>query len=247
MKQYIYNLIPRLKQYSANLDKKEVFIEIPWVIVDDDLNVQKYIFRRDGDLIMSNNGQVKMGKWEYLSSAKSILIDRIQDKILLNQNFVDPAVMILKKDGFKDENLFLANEVLLPDLNIGDYLKKLYYQKNKISEKLLKSGKYFELYDYNGYMSNNKVTIEGEFVADGKYELSESGRKYLIKDSRVIKVLVEKPYKTDKGIIIIEIEEYSLHSKGDLVMQNGSFAPDGRYRLGFMSHITVKDGRIIKF
>ena len=54
-----------------------------------------------------------------------------QDKILLNQNFISPAVMILKKDGLIDENVILINQILLPDLNVDDYLKRLYYKKNK--------------------------------------------------------------------------------------------------------------------
>ena len=126
MKLYLSNLLPRLQEYSLSLDKKEVFVEKPWVIVDENLNQQKYIFRRDGELIMSLNGTVKIGSWEYIAAAKSLLINRIQDKILLNQFFIDPAVMVLKKDGFKDENLIMANEILIPDLDVTTYLKKIY-------------------------------------------------------------------------------------------------------------------------
>ena len=132
MKVYLNNLISRLKEYSVTLDKKEIFLEMPWVIIDDNLNQQKYIFKRNGDLVMSLNGQVSLGKWEYLPAARSLLIDRIKDKILLNQNFIDPAVMILKKDGFKDENLIMANEILIPDLDVANYLKKLFHQKKNL-------------------------------------------------------------------------------------------------------------------
>ena len=99
----------------------EIFVEKPWVIIDENQNIQKYIFKRNGELIMSLNGQVTVGRWEYLSSAKSLLIDRVQDKMLLNQNFIDPAVMILKKDNLYDDSLILANEILLPDLNVMNY------------------------------------------------------------------------------------------------------------------------------
>src|SRR5438067_1451304 len=129
MKYYLSNLIPRIKQFSQDLDKKDVFVDIPWVIIDEQQKQQKYIFKRNGELLMSSNGQVTIGKWEYLSTAKSLLIDRIVDKILLNQNFIDSAVMVLKKDGIKDENLILANEILLPDLDVVRYLKNLFYQK----------------------------------------------------------------------------------------------------------------------
>lgn len=246
MNLYISNLIPRLKQFSENLDKKEIFVEIPWVIVDDNLNQQKYIFKRNGDLVMSLNGQVSIGKWEYLSAARSLLIDRLQDKILLNQNFISPTVMILKKDGFKDENMILANEILLPDLNVADYLKNLYYDKNNIVVIKIETGEYLELYQYHGWINGNKVTIEGEPIPDGFVQLAKSKRKCVIKDSKIVKVLIKEAYDTNKGKIVVEQEESKNPSKGDFVFQSETAAPDGKYRLGFMRHIVVENGRIIK-
>jgi len=247
MIQYINDLIPRLKQFSENLDKKELFIEIPWVIVDNNLNQQKFIFRRNGDFVMSLNGQVTIGKWEYLSAARSLLIDRIQDKILLNQNFIDPAVMVLKMDGLKDENLILANEILLPDLNVADYLQKLFYQKNNIVVEQLKIGGFLEFNNYDGFgYVGNKVTIEGKPVSDGFIELSESEKKLVIKDSQIIKVIAKKSYETNKGLITVEEDHNYSYSKGDFVFQNNEAAPDGKYRLGFMRNITVSNGRITK-
>lgn len=253
MKLYLTNLIQRLKEYSENLDKIELFVDVPWVIVDDDLNQQKYIFKRDGRIIMSLNGQVSIGKWELLSTARSILIDRIHDKILLNQNFIDPAVMVLKKDGFKDENLILANEILIPDLDVTNYLKQLYYQKNKIVVKRLKSGDILEIInDFNDNPNNKRVTIEDNPIADGKYELEKSEKRYLVKDSQIIRILVCVSYKTSKGKIYIEqaIDPSNTYTRNpsidDLVFQNDNPAPDGKYRLGFMNHIMVKNGGIIK-
>ena len=88
MKNYLSNILPRIKQFSQDLDKKEGFVDVPWVIIDELQNQQKYIFKRNGELLMSLNGQVTVGKWEYLSAARSLLIDRNVDKILLNQNFI---------------------------------------------------------------------------------------------------------------------------------------------------------------
>src|SRR5690625_2626021 len=99
MKLYLSNLLPRLKQFSQSLDQIELIVDQPWVFIDNNLNQQKYIFKRNGELIMSYNGSVTVGQWEYISSARSLLIDRKTDKILLNQNFINNAVMILKRDG----------------------------------------------------------------------------------------------------------------------------------------------------
>jgi len=245
MKHYILNLIPKLKQFSENLDRKEVFCEFPWVIIDENLNQQKYIFKKDGSLIMSLNGAVTIGKWEYLSAAKSLLIDRITDKILLNQNFIAPAVMVLKKDGLKDDNFILVNQQLLPNLNAQEYLQKLYYEKNNIVVKKLKTGQYLELNNYKGYPVDAIATINGVPVEDATIHV-DTDKKYQIKNSKVAKVLVDTTYNTNKGIISIEQTEFFAPAVGDLVFQNDQLANDGKYRLGFLNSITVKDGRIIK-
>ena len=66
---------------------------------------------------MSKDGQVNMGKWDYLPEAKSLLIDRGKDTILCNEGFIDEAVMILKMDGTNNNFFVLANENIVPDLD----------------------------------------------------------------------------------------------------------------------------------
>ena len=83
MKTYLQEIVNRLSQFSEKLDNATLFIDKPWVLIDTESNYHKYIFKRNGQLIMSLNGQVQLGKWEYLTVAKSILIDRIKDKVLL--------------------------------------------------------------------------------------------------------------------------------------------------------------------
>ena len=250
MKLFIDNLIPRLKEYSSTLDKKEIFVDIPWIVIDENLNRQKYIFKRNGELIISFNSQVKIGKWEYISGAKSLLIDRIQDKILLGQNFIDPAVMILRLDGIENINFILANEILIPNLDVTDYLRRIYYEKNNIVAVSLKNGGLIELNNFNKdwtYVNNTKVTIDGEPIPDGILELAKAERKYVIKNSRIDHVLVvKKSYTTNKGDIIIEQQYYHEPSYGDFVFQNNVSAPDGKYRFGFMKSLVVKGGRISK-
>lgn len=245
MKLYINNLLERLRQFSDSLDKMELFIDIPWIVIDNDSKQQKFIFKRNGQLIMSLNGQVSIGKWEYLSEAKSLLIDRIKDKLLLNQKFIDSAVMVLNRDGIKDDNLMLINENILPGLDATEYLKKLYYQKNGIVVRELKAGNYLEISNYSGLIRGNSVTIEGDPVQDGIFELAQSRKKYVIKDSTIVRTLKDVYYQTNRGIITIEQDEFLNPSIGDFVFQFNLPALDGRYRLGFLRYIKVQNGKII--
>jgi hypothetical protein len=185
MKEFLENIIPRLKEFSQSLDRKETFIDFPWVLIDDKENIQKYIFKRNGDLIMSLNGVVTIGKWEYLSSARCLLIDRLKDKILLNQNFIDTAVMILNQDGVKNENFILANENLIPDLDVQNYLNKLFYSKNQIIFEKLISGKNLEFHGYPDIIGT-PVTIGMKSVPNGVFASHE--RKYVIETGKFKKI-----------------------------------------------------------
>ena len=96
MKVYLNHLVKGLKKFSKSLDKKLILLDKPWALIDSDLEIQKLIFKKNKELIMSKDGQVVIGSWDYLTEAKSLLIDRGMDKILLNEEFIDEGVMILK-------------------------------------------------------------------------------------------------------------------------------------------------------
>ena len=79
MLNFITNLLPRLRQFSQSLDQAELFVDKPWVLLDEDGQQQTYIFQRGGKLIMSLDGKVQMGTWEYIAAAQRLLIDRGAD------------------------------------------------------------------------------------------------------------------------------------------------------------------------
>jgi hypothetical protein len=123
MKQAIQNLLPRLIKYSKQLDKVEAFVEKSWLYLDNNGKNHEYMFMRDLRLIMSVNGSVVIGKWELLPNGK-LLIDRVSDKIMLENQFIDDAVMILKKSASEEDPFVLVDEKKIPDLDVLKYLYK---------------------------------------------------------------------------------------------------------------------------
>jgi hypothetical protein len=242
---YISNILPRIKQFSHDLDKKEIFIDSPWVIIDENQNQQKYIFRRNGELLMSLNGQVILGKWEYLSAAKCLLIDRTTDKVLFNQHYLDKTIMILGKDGIKNDRLILVNQLLLPSLDVLKYLKDVFYKSHYISTVQIKTGETLELHKYNGFFEGTIVTINSEAVLDGIVELVNSDKKLVIKDSKIDKILTRYTYKTKKGNLIIDQSDTSPRIGDDVYTEEYKLPPDGKYKLGFLYYIIVENGKII--
>lgn len=152
MNAYLQNLIPRLQQFSLSLDRKEVFIDYPWVRIDEKGNKETYIFKRNGELIMSLNGSAAVGKWELLIIAGALMIDRVKDKILLKHDFIDKALMILKTDDFKSIPFILINSNIIPDLDIEKYLQTNYLSNNTPKKPLQESNDYSQNVDSNSPM-----------------------------------------------------------------------------------------------
>jgi hypothetical protein len=251
MKNYVQNIVNKLAEFSEKLDNTALFVEMPWVVIDTNSDYHKYIFKKNGELILSINGQVQLGKWEYLASAKSILIDRVKEKVLLNQFFFDSAVMVLRIDGSSDHFFILANERLIPDLDVQNYLQNLMYIKLDILTSKLKNGKTLEVHrghNNSMHLIGTKATIDGEHPIDGKYELNSSKRYYEIRNGQVFKITYPVNYKTSDGLIITieqEINSKSI-SVGDLAYIDKKPAKTGRYKLGLFKTIKVENGVIVR-
>jgi len=62
MRLHLQDLVNRLSQFSEKLDNTTLLIDKPWVLIDAESNYHKYIFKRNGELIMSRNGQSQIGR-----------------------------------------------------------------------------------------------------------------------------------------------------------------------------------------
>ena len=212
MKVYLKSIVKQLRNYSATLDKTSILIEKPWALIDDEFEMQKLIFKKDKELILSKNGQVQIGKWDYFPEAKSLLIDRNTDKILCNEAFIDKGVMVLRLDGTDSRFFILANENIVPDLDANRYLKELRYQKLKIAETKLIDGRILEVQRENERSEpqiGNSVTEEAENIEDGKYQLANQNQYYEVKKGRIFKILTETKYTNPIGQEII-IQQQNL-------------------------------------
>lgn len=121
----IIDLQSNLKSYSQGLAKQNILVDIPWTMVDGDLNLQRLIFRKDNSLYIVKEGEIQESTWEYLPTMNSLVITLAGKKILMNEVFADGKALILKKDGVSMDFLSFANQNELPDLNLLDHLKKL--------------------------------------------------------------------------------------------------------------------------
>jgi hypothetical protein len=250
---YLKSIVKQLRNYSDTLDKTSILIDKPWALIDGEFEMQKLIFKKDNELILSKNGQVQIGKWEYIPEAKSLLIDRVTDKILCNEAFIDRGVMVLKLDGTDSKFFVFANENIVPDLDANRYLRELRYQKLRIKEAKLIDGKILEVQGY-GYASidiGNEVTIEAESIEDGKYQLeiidNLQNQYYEVKKGRIYKILTETIYTTPSGQeVTIQQQDNSKVKHGDYVFMYGRPAENAIVDFSKYKNLVVRDGVVIR-
>ena len=156
----------------------------PWVLVYEFSDFIKIIFQEQGKLIISKNEVVSDGDYELFSVANFILLNINNEKRLYDHQFIDTALMILKLDGFSNEFLVLANQNLIPNLDVESYLNAKYskpalesrkqvvvssYQK----ELKLKDSRTLQIIKDLGYLVETEVRINHKLPEDGFHKLTQ--------------------------------------------------------------------------
>jgi len=189
MNEVIKYYINNFSSTTKSLKKQAIFLEKPWAFIDKDGAIQKLIFKKDKGLVISRNGEVVMGKWDYFPEARALLIDRVTDKLLLSEQFVDENVLILKKDGTENEFFGLANENTLPTYNIPKYLNELKKIQLSMGEVDLLCGK--------------KLQVEGSKEIPGLYYLI--GRKAELIDENY------NPLPISDGVFMSKTKKFTYY------------------------------------
>jgi hypothetical protein len=252
--QDLINILPSLKNFSLGLEKKEIFIDRPWILVTKDGSHQKFIFKRNGELILSDNGIVTIGTWEYFPIANSLMINRIYDKILLKKLYSDDAIMVLKTDATSGQNFILANEQLIPSLNVDKYVENLYYSKNEIKTVELTGGRFLQIHNFaQALMVGLKVTINMREVLDCTLTTSK-GNKIVIENSKIAGIFKYAKLKLlDDTPIVVEYKAYYESFIYDVPIEIGNkvylgdeitLLPYGKYKLNKFRSFKVENGKI---
>jgi hypothetical protein len=216
MKIYLQNLVKELKVYSPSLDKQSILVNKPWALIDSELGVQKLIFKKNNELILSKDGQVTEGKWEYLAEAKCLLIDRGTDKILCNETYIDESILVLNIDGKRDNFIVLANENNIPDLDASGYLMQLYEKKYGVLITPLVDDRNLHVKpnEYKSIGIGSSVKLENENSANGEYITKNAKEKYVVENNVIVKVFYLRTYLQKGGSSIIV--EQSSENKIDI-------------------------------
>lgn len=109
MKAYLKNIPVRLRNFNKLIDAKTYLCDKPWVVLNDGQTKELYIFRNNGDLILTRNGIAQIGHYTILPVDK-ILIDIDGNNYLFNPLISrQHEVLALKLDG-NEQYSFLIDE-----------------------------------------------------------------------------------------------------------------------------------------
>ncbi len=232
MQAYISNLLPRLKSFSESLDKKELFVEKPWVLFDKTENKSQYIFNRDGRLLISVNGFGHEGKWEHIKGANTLWVEIDGKKYMLKQGFIDPSVMILNLDSSENDIWIFANENLINENKIDKYLKNLVYKKDLIAHFELEDGNTLEIIGALGMdnLVDFPAKINGNNIDKGEF-ISKNGNKYIVEEKRIKKILYKKTYTINNTKFNFYCDKFYYIGKGDEILNNTTLSDNITYRV----------------
>jgi len=126
MKTYIADIIPKIQRFSKKLDDMTLLTDQHWVSLGD-INQNKcvFIFRANNQLLISENGIVEKGSWEYLGN-QSLLLETKDKSYLFKHGFFDENVIALKLDSTNSYAFFVNETKYYKELNnIEDIIRFL--------------------------------------------------------------------------------------------------------------------------
>jgi hypothetical protein len=132
-------LIPRVRKLSQKFDNTSLILSHHWVFVDK-INSKKklYIFRKNKELLISEDGQVDIASWRYLGK-NTLLVENNTVKNLYKHGFFDQNLIAIKIRDDENYSFFVDEEKFDHGLNSENKIAKYLYDKylnNTIKKKV---------------------------------------------------------------------------------------------------------------
>ena len=132
-------LIPRVRNLSQKFDNTSLILSHHWVLVDE-INSKKklYIFRKNKELLISEDGQVDIASWRYLGK-NTLLVENNTVKNLYKHGFFDQNLIAIKIRDDENYSFFVNEEKFDHGLNSENKIAKYLYDKylnNTIKKKV---------------------------------------------------------------------------------------------------------------
>ncbi len=184
---YIKHIFTNISNYSKKLDDVTLFQNQKWINIDQIGTRKKlFIFRPENKLLISVNGKVNRGIWEYIDST-TILIEINDEPILLRHAFIDDEFLILNQDNTENYALFIKENDQLKALNTIEQIN-LYLEKKYLLGFGLPDGEHYKIINQEesfdlalGYHTRFEIIYNNDNLIYDFYKGFSSQRYYYIK------------------------------------------------------------------
>lgn len=109
MKTYLFDTINRFKRFSKQLDVKTIICDKAWQVFNDSGEKELYIFNTDGTVLITLNGVVTHGTWQFIAANDSLIITAANQSYMVHPAFLDDCLFALQVDG-TDQVAFLIDQ-----------------------------------------------------------------------------------------------------------------------------------------
>lgn len=114
MKNLFKGIVSTTMSLGEKFENYTLLVDKVWFLINSDHNESKttYIFRsKNEELLISNNGNIKKGKWEYIKTSNCLLLDidgvsklfqvlYIREHYLVFQNDYNPALFVFVNESY---------------------------------------------------------------------------------------------------------------------------------------------------
>jgi hypothetical protein len=244
-----------LKSRAKTIVAKNTIKNTVWICNDIVENANKFIFRANGELIVSDEGDAIIGSWSYLADANSFLLTILDNAFLLNAFYVDSNLMILVKDGSSEQFFQFTNDQTFSFESIAEYFASKHGKSVGLKVIPLLNNEYLNISGGKEIIVNrigqDAFVTDANYswmLAEGVYITASKSHAYWIRSGSIIRV--SKVAKVDiKGLGQVEIERTGLEENSSFsenLTQNGKIVSDGIYYDNWNRRYTVNNGKIQK-
>ncbi|WP_194768798.1 hypothetical protein [Tamlana sp. I1] len=243
MFEYLKFLFTKLKSFDDKLSNIALLQEKFWIRINDNNFSEKWFFRNNGELIISINGNIIDGRYEYLNQG-NLILEYEKIKILLNQNFIYKDILLLKKGSnesdfyaFYDETKFTPDQFLKfietskkQDLNI-----KQIQLADKTNAEILMNPNQQIISLGNSVLINQKLTDLNSIETNANF--------YELQDGIIKNILFKFNYKLFDNDIIVKQKCKTINIEDEIVDSKFPIK-NGKYKIGFNIGIEIQNNRI---
>jgi hypothetical protein len=253
-------ILQKINNLRNSVEVVSKFANTLWVVVTDDEETMKLVFKQDGKLMISRQGTVSEGHYEPLLVANSIVITINGASRLYNHIYTDEGLIFLQLDDGGSKPFVMINNNLLDGRSPREYLDETYVAPQKAEElhSELALTHWTSIWHGSEEVRIYKSQTSNRFFAYQKSRVLKKG-KYTFENNPTSILIVQelgeveafytiKSYKQKKGTeLVVHSNPVNGIINGCKAFINDAAAPDGRYRLGWLNTVSIEDGEITNY